>query len=798
MSVAARGEAVEYRRRGWSPIPIKERSKEPNLLELQPYLNRKATKEELDAWRWSGVGIVTGPVSGVLVLDVDGPEGEAELKKHGHPVTPMVRTASGGLHLYFKHPAQHVRTGIRVAPGLDVKASGGYVVAPPSVGSNGRTYEWIVSPEEAELADPPQWLMVLLERERSKGPAPEIGERIPPGGRNDVLTSLAGTMRRRGMGEAEILAALRVTNEERCQPPLENEEVEKIAASVARYAPADNVVSLSANGHGSSHPPRGYNLTDLGNAERLVAGHGENIRYCYTWRKWLVRTTARWERDEAGRIHRLAKGRVRGIYREASDAEDEDRRKALAKHAAASESEARIRAMIELAKSEVPVTPDELDSDPWLLNVLNGTIDLRTGELREHRREDLITKLAPVEYDPNATAPTWEAFLKRVLPGEELRAFVQRAAGYSATGDTSEQCIFIHHGPGANGKTTFQEAIAAALGDYAMRTPTETLLVKRAGGVPNDVARLKGARLVAASETEEGRRLAESLVKDLTGQDTISARFMWAEWFDFKPTHALHLSTNHKPEIRGTDPAIWRRIRLIPWAVTIPPNEQDKKLTDKLRGELPGILAWVVRGCSEWLRQGLKAPEEVRQATKAYRAEMDVLAAFLADCCVRGDDEEAFAGELWGAWKRWSEETGEQTGSQKRFGGRLAERGFLNHRDSKTGRKVWSGLSLRFNWESRAGISLNHSNVRFAGNSESTERSEPKNNKVPQNLAREETPCEKGSEGSEGSDKPVSWDLEPGQSATVEQLRRIRERVREGMSERLAREEVLGKGWVEP
>jgi putative DNA primase/helicase len=797
MSVAARGEAVEYRRRGWSPIPIKERSKEPNLLELQPYLNRKATKEELDAWRWSGVGIVTGPVSGVLVLDVDGPEGEAELKKHGHPVTPMVRTASGGLHLYFKHPAQHVRTGIRVAPGLDVKASGGYVVAPPSVGSNGRTYEWIVSPEEAELADPPQWLMVLLERERSKGPAPEIGERIPPGGRNDVLTSLAGTMRRRGMGEAEILAALRVTNEERCQPPLENEEVEKIAASVARYAPADNVVSISANGHGSSHPPRGYNLTDLGNAERLVAGHGENIRYCYTWRKWLVRTTARWERDEAGRIHRLAKGRVRGIYREASDAEDEDRRKALAKHAAASESEARIRAMIELAKSEVPVTPDELDADPWLLNVLNGTIDLRTGELREHRREDLITKLAPVEYDPNATAPTWEAFLKRVLPGEELRAFVQRAAGYSATGDTSEQCIFIHHGPGANGKTTFQEAIAAALGDYAMRTPTETLLVKRAGGVPNDVARLKGARLVAASETEEGRRLAESLVKDLTGQDTISARFMWAEWFDFKPTHALHLSTNHKPEIRGTDPAIWRRIRLIPWAVTIPPNEQDKKLTEKLRGELPGILAWVVRGCSEWLRQGLKAPEEVRQATKAYRAEMDVLAAFLADCCVRGDDEEAFAGELWGAWKRWSEETGEQTGSQKRFGGRLAERGFLNHRDSKTGRKVWSGLSLRPNWESRAGISLNHSNARFAGNSESTERSEPKNNKVPQNLAREETPCGKGSEGSEGSDKPVSWDFKPGQSATVEQLRRIRERVREGMSERLAREEVLGKGWVE-
>ncbi len=353
--------------------------------------------------------------------------------------------------------------------------------------------------------------------------------------------------------------------------------------------------------------------------------------------------------------------------------------------------------------------------------------------------------------------------------------------------------MFIHHGPGANGKSTFQETIAAALGDYAMRTPTETLLVKRAGSVPNDVARLKGARFVTASETEEGRRLAESLVKDLTGQDTISARFMWAEWFDFKPTHALHLSTNHKPEIRGTDPAIWRRIRLIPWAVTIPPDEQDKKLAEKLRSELPGILAWVVRGCSAWLREGLKAPEEVRQATRGYRAEMDVLAAFLADCCSRDGDEEAFAGELWGAWKHWCEETGEQAGSQKRFGGRLAERGFLNHRDSKTGRKVWSGLSLRPNWESRAGISLNHSNGRFAGNSTSPEPSEPKNNKVPHDLSREENLCEKGSEGSEGSDEPVPGDPAPGQSATVEQLQRIHELVRQGYSERGARMEVLAK-----
>jgi hypothetical protein len=199
-----RASAAELRRRGLCPIPLKHRSKEPSLAELAPYLKRPATKEELASWSWPGVGVVTGPLSGILVLDVDGPEGEAELKKHGHTLTPMVRTPSGGLHLYFKHPDIEVRTGIRVAPGLDVKAAGGYVAAPPSVGPSGLAYEWIVSPEETELADPPAWLMDLLERPRLKGSAGPIGEEIPAGRRNQELASLAGTMRHRGAGEEEI------------------------------------------------------------------------------------------------------------------------------------------------------------------------------------------------------------------------------------------------------------------------------------------------------------------------------------------------------------------------------------------------------------------------------------------------------------------------------------------------------------------------------------------------------------------------------------------------------------------
>ena len=694
MNATARGEAAEYRRRGWSPIPIKERSKEPNLQELRPYLSRKATKEELEGWSWTGVGIVTGPVSGVLVLDADGPEGEAELRKYGHPVTPMARTPSGGIHLYFKHPEQRVRTGIRVAPGLDVKAAGGYVVAPSSVGPNGRAYEWIVSPREAELADPPEWLMALLDRERPKGPAPKAGERIPAGQRNDALTRLAGTMRRPGMSEAAILAALLEENERRCQPPLPRAEVEKIAASIARYEPAGERTRISLNGNGAARPTTEYNHTDLGNAARLVHRHGRNLRYCWLWRKWLVWDGKRWVKDDTGEVYRLAKETVSSIYQEAAAASDDETRKELGKHATRSEAGPRIKEMVDLARSDVPIMPDELDASPDLLNTESGTIDLRTGELREHRHEDLITKIAPTKYRPDACAPIWEAFLKRVLPGEELRAFVQRAVGYSATGDTSEQCVFINHGGGANGKSTFQEAIAAALGDYAMRAPTEMLLAKRSEGVPNDIARLKGARFVSASETEEGRRLAESRIKDLTGQDTITARFMKAEWFDFAPTHKLWLSTNHKPEIRGTDAAIWRRIRLVPWTVTIPPAEQDKTLPIALRHELAGILTWIVQGCLQWRREGLQAPDEVRKATGEYRAEMDVLAGFLAECCDLGTDHWEYAKDLYESYKRWCDENGERPEPQRKFGGRLGERGFQRDRGGSRGAGIWRGVRL--------------------------------------------------------------------------------------------------------
>jgi putative DNA primase/helicase len=311
-------------------------------------------------------------------------------------------------------------------------------------------------------------------------------------------------------------------------------------------------------------------FTDVGNAERLVELHGPFIRYVPQWGTWLVWDKKRWCRDDRGKIVRLAKRTTRILLTQATNMtpttqDDVALQEKAIKFALASRSRQRLEAMIALAKPEVVVTPDELDRDHFLLNVKNGTLDLRTGKLREHRQQDFITKLAPVDYDQQAECPTFIKFLERIIPDVELCAYLQRALGYSITGDTSEKALFIPLGPGDNGKTSLLEPTRRVLGDYAMTTPIDTLLIKADKGRPrDDITRLQGARFVTASETEEGVRLAEAAVKRLTGQDKIAARSLYERFFEYDATYKIWLACNHAPIVQGTDNAIWLRLKPLP------------------------------------------------------------------------------------------------------------------------------------------------------------------------------------------------------------------------------------------
>jgi phage/plasmid primase, P4 family, C-terminal domain len=435
--------------------------------------------------------------------------------------------------------------------------------------------------------------------------------------------------------------------------------------------------------------------SDLYNARALVSEHGENMRYCHPWKKWLVWTGNSWQEDRTGAIMRLAKAVMKRMARHVETLAGTEARALLA-HVKTSLATTKLKAMVESAQSElgIPVLPEALDQDPWLLNCSNGTLDLKTGTLRAHDRADLLTRSIPVAYDEAALCPTWDAFLQRIMNGNpHLIDFLQRAIGYALTGVIWEHVLLILWGTGRNGKSTFLNTLRALLGPYAIKAPSELLMVNNNDRHPTERADLFGKRFVAAIETEQGRRLAEVFVKEATGGDPIRARRMREDFWEFQPTHKVFLATNHKPVIKGTDHAIWERLRLVPFNITIPKDERDTALPDKLQAELPGILAWAVRGCLAWQQEGLGEPEEVQQATAGYRTEMDVLGQFIAECCLVGPHYRTKAADLYGAYKRWCEQQGVPYDVQRTWGVALTERGYERKRGT-AGSHWWLGIGL--------------------------------------------------------------------------------------------------------
>jgi putative DNA primase/helicase len=543
--------------------------------------------------------------------------------------------------------------------------------------------------------------------------------------------------------------------------------------------------------------------TDLGNAERFVDAHRDHVLWCPAHKSFLCWDGKRYAWDERGEVVKLAHQTARSIFHEAADAEGEEEQKAITKWALASQNESRINAMLSQAKPYLAVGMEELDRDPWLINCQNGTLDLRTGRLKDHDPTDRITKIVPVDYEPTASCPRFKRFLKETLVDDALIKFVKRYSGYTLTGITRERMLAILYGFGKNGKTTLAELLNEVLGDYARNTDVETLLIKKYQGVGNDVAALKGARFVSAAEVEKGRRLAESKVKQLTGRDTVTARFLFGENFDFKPEFKLWLSTNNKPVIQGTDDAIWDRIRLIEFRKRFEGSKADPRLPDKLRNELAGVFAWMVEGCLEWQEHGLEEPKTVTDATKQYREEMDTLAAFLDETCVIGPMYRVLAESLYQRYAMWCDESGERKDPKKAFVARLEERGFYRRRETagvNKGRYIWLGIGFRSGDEPP----------------EEEEDGSPGEPKAAQGSPEEYRESKPNSSGSRGCGEPsepknqdspkqpprVVRDVDFGFTRftgfTPEQEQRVSDLVGQGMKEEFAREAVLGKGWVAP
>lgn len=444
---------------------------------------------------------------------------------------------------------------------------------------------------------------------------------------------------------------------------------------------------IGAESDADTAPAKRYTFDDMGNAERIYDAYGGFIRYSYTDKRWLYYDTRKWCMDTTGEIERAAEQAIKALdadepmYARAAELDDEGGDgegkklyKAYLAHKKYSRSNRGKKAMLDELRHKIPISPMQTDIDGMLLNTPTGIFDLREGVLRPHDPEAYITKIAHVEYDPTATCPTWERFLGEIFGGDtDLINYVQRAVGYSMTASTVEQCVFFLHGSGSNGKSTFLSIVREMMGDYTVNIQPETIMVKNSpGGANSDIARLKSARLVTTVEPNEGARLNEGLLKQLSGEDPVTARRLYGDEFEFIPQFKLWMATNHRPLIRGTDDGIWRRIKMIPFTVQIPDEKKDKHLAGKLRRELPGIFNWAIDGCRKYQEGGLQEPRSVRGSTMEYRKDMDAIQQFIDECCEQSGKCPAVS--LYSAYSDWAKRNHQYEMNNNVFGRKMSER----------------------------------------------------------------------------------------------------------------------------
>ena len=741
--------ALAYADRGLHVLPCQPRAKEP----ASAHGHRDATTDSAKITQWwadmphANIGMACAP-SGIVVLDIDPRHGgdrifaalEAELGRLPETVEARTGGPDGGRHLVFRAPKGRLVGNL--GKGVDVKHDG-YILVAPSVHPSGGVYRWVRSPFEHEPADlPPAWIARII---KPVATLPTDHARLPtattngtPYGRaavdaelEQVRSALEGDRNNRLNAAAHSLAQLHAGGEAgdvreelvaaAMTAGLPEGEARKTVDSgwrsglgkprapsrLAKSNKTDTANRSAGDGcvlspPGGQQPARAYSLSETGAAEMMAARLAGAWHYVPERDKWIRWSGKCWVFDTgAVELMGLSKLVAHEFLAEAKRAleNDDARAEKLSRFAGTAQRRNFRKNVVDLLKSEsgIAVHFTEFDKDPFLLNCQNGTLDLRLGVLREHRREDMITRILPWAFDADAACPRWNQFLVEVLPDAETIAFVQRLVGYCLTGDISAHVIIFLFGRGANGKSVFLNTLLVLLGVYATQAPTSMLMASQGERHPTELVTLCGRNLVVCAEVPGGRAWNEELIRTISGGDVISARGMREDFWSFHPTHKLLISGNHKPVVRGQDEGTWRRWRLLPFERTIAEADRDPKLTEKLVAEMPGILAWAVKGCTMWQRDGLKPSSKVLVATADYRNESDRLGPFVDECCVLDPQAIISRAALYRSYQQWSDAQGERRAlSEKDFAEYVRGRGAAECWTRWDGKRCrgWKGIEL--------------------------------------------------------------------------------------------------------
>jgi putative DNA primase/helicase len=688
--------------RGWQNEATSDRAKVTELFSAGSY----------------GVGIFTGsPECPMVAVDVDrkpGKDGNVallglELQGFDLPPTRRHDTLTGGYHLLFK-TKQLVAPGANVlGAGVDIRSGGSYVAA--SIGDRHYTIhdnpmvdapEWVAArcgqPRERKSADVVAMPPVDQERAHTRAArylANDAPLAVEGQGGDQTTYAVACRVRDYGVGEDAAAALMLDGWNDRCSPPWSDEDLRRKVRNAYAYgqeppghaAPEHDFAPLAViEPAGEIAESSVMPLSEDGLALDFAETRQKDSRYIAKEHRWMRYDGRSWTPDETLSVYDAA----RRMLREQLRGHGAD--KAMATRLASAKA---VAAVEQLARSDrrLVATTDQWDADPWLMNTPAGAVDLRSGTVGPHRLEHFATKMTAAA--PGGACPIWRAFLTTITGGDaELQIFLQKLAGYCLTGSTQEHALFFLYGRGGNGKGVFLNTLTAVGGDYAKVAPVDTFTAAMGERHPADMAMLRGARLVTAQETEEGRQWAEAKVKALTGGDPITARFMRGDFFTYQPAFKLVIAGNHKPGLRNVDEAMRRRFHLIPFNVTIPAAERDVMLPEKLKAEWSGVLQWALEGCLLWQRNGLRPPAAVRDATDSYLAAEDATTAWLDEECVVDAKAWCKTTDLFDSWKRWSERTGERFVKRKQFMAQLEGKNFRQARHS-SGDRGFAGVALK-------------------------------------------------------------------------------------------------------